>query len=94
VTSAVVEHYRDRLEYFRLDFAWSLSIAKSGGTGFEHSSDTLLAVLNDAFTGCSGRATELRARLPPAAVWRQPRRPPTRRRMPAVQTFTLRVRES
>jgi AcrR family transcriptional regulator len=101
-TTAFVEHYRDRLEYFRLDFAWSqiygdakttresilplfseltqvvseklmrrtklssvrarqhvvvawmsaiglmsaLSVTASGGTGFVHSTDMLLDLLN------------------------------------------------
>jgi AcrR family transcriptional regulator len=107
ITTAFINHYRDRLEYFRLDFAWSqfhgdpettrefilplfkeltevvseklrrgtditplrarqlavvawtsaiglmsaLSVTASAGTGFVHSTNTLLAVINGALEG-------------------------------------------
>jgi AcrR family transcriptional regulator len=114
VTTAFVEHYRNRLEYFRLDFAWSqiygdaqttresilplfneltrvvseklrrrskmsserarqhavvawmsaiglmsgLSVTASGGTGFVHSTDTLLDLLNRAMEASTRSPSE------------------------------------
>jgi AcrR family transcriptional regulator len=111
LSTAFVEQYRDRLEYFRLDFAWSqifgdpeaaqtwtlplfneltqvvadklrrgcdmspvrarqlsvvawtsamgllsaLSVMATSGTGFVHSTDTLLNVLNDALAASTRR---------------------------------------